>query len=551
MLAEIYCDKFISNDHIREPIKFHLGLNVIEGEDNGKNSIGKSTFLMCIDFAFGGNDYIDKLKTIKSNVGDHTIFFTFKFKNEFLSFARETSSPKIVYKCDENRNKLEPWSLNEYTAFLKMKYGIHNQEASFRDLVSRYFRIYNRGNIDETLPLRGFSNESPTDSVRALFKVFNLYEKVKKSEDAYNLSSDKKKSLKSAGEYSFVPAISTDKYNENKLKIEELSTKAHDLFEKSKTGAIEIDSQKTEALLDLDAKLKVLKRERSLNYNKIDSIKKDKELSGIDIQADFIELQSFFPNVNIAKLSEIETFHKGLSKILKKEIDDLESKTWSVIKLLNIQIDELEAKKLEIGGSNKISSVVLKQYKDICLELERLQKENEYYDKMISLKADEKKDKEVLEETYVDEGKILSTKINEKMHELNSIIFPNYEDPVLQIKKTGNYEFSTQNDEGTGTNFKGLILFDLSVLSLTDVPALAHDSVTIKNVDDDITANIYKTYISFKNKQIFTVIDKVTSNENTLLKTIVDEHRVLHLSSGGNELFGRSWAKKVIQKEEE
>lgn len=551
MLAEIYCDKFKSNDQIREPIKFHLGLNIIEGEDNGKNSIGKSTFLMCIDFAFGGNDYIDKLKTIKSNVGDHTIFFTFEFDGEKLYFARNTSSPKIVYKCDENRNRLEPWSLNEYTAFLKMKYEIHNQEATFRDLVSRYFRIYNRGNIDETLPLRGFSNESPTDSVRALFKVFNSYEKVKKSEDAYNLSSDKKKSLKSAGEYSFVPAISTDKYNENKLKIEELSAKAHELFEKSKTGAIEFDSQKTEALLDLDAKLKTLKRERSLNYNKLDSIKQDKKLSDIDIQADFNELKTFFTDANIQKLTEIEAFHKGLAKILTKELKDLESKTWNVINLLNIQIDDIEAKKLEIGGSNKISSVVLKQYRDISLELEHLQKENEYYDKMIDLRAAEKKDKEILEETYIDEGKLLTSKINEKMHELNNIIFPNYEDPVLNIKKSGTYEFSTQNDEGTGTNFKGLILFDLAVLSLTEIPALAHDSVTIKNIDDDVTANIYKTYASFKNKQIFTVIDKVTSNKNQDLKTIVDDHRVLHLSSDGNELFGRSWAKKQVVKEEE
>lgn len=80
---------------------------------------------------------------------------------------------------------------------------------------------------------------------------------------------------------------------------------------------------------------------------------------------------------------------------------------------------------------------------------------------------------------------------------------------------------------------------------------IAHDSVTIKNIDDDVTANIYKTHTSFKNKQIFTVIDKVTSNKNQDLKTIVDDHRVLHLSSDGNELFGRSWAKKQVVKEEE
>lgn len=80
---------------------------------------------------------------------------------------------------------------------------------------------------------------------------------------------------------------------------------------------------------------------------------------------------------------------------------------------------------------------------------------------------------------------------------------------------------------------------------------IAHDSVTIKNIDDDVTANIYKTYASLKNKQIFKVIDKVTSNKNQDLKTIVDNHRVLHLSSDGNDLFGSSWAKKQVVKEEE
>lgn len=41
----------------------------------------------------------------------------------------------------------------------------------------------------------------------------------------------------------------------------------------------------------------------------------------------------------------------------------------------------------------------------------------------------------------------------------------------------------------------------------------AHDSVTIKNIDADVPLNIYKTYASLKNKQIFTVIDKITSNK--------------------------------------
>ena len=55
MLKEIKCDKFI------EPIiEFNNGLNSILGDDISTNSIGKSTFLMIIDFVCGGNTFINK-----------------------------------------------------------------------------------------------------------------------------------------------------------------------------------------------------------------------------------------------------------------------------------------------------------------------------------------------------------------------------------------------------------------------------------------------------------------------------------------------------------
>lgn len=136
-----------------------------------------------------------------------------------------------------------------------------------------------------------------------------------------------------------------------------------------------------------------------------------------------------------------------------------------------------------------------------------------------------------------------------KIYEFNIYIFPNYKYQTLQINRTKTNEFSTENDEGTGTNFKDLILFDLAVLALNEVPALAHDSVTIKNIDNPITVNIYKTYETFKTKQIFTVIDKVKNYEDKELQKIVYKYRVLKLSFDGNELFGRSQAKKANKKD--
>ena len=54
MLKEIRSSAFKSNGQIRPAIVFHDGLNVCKGPDDYPNSIGKSNFLMVIDFAFGG-----------------------------------------------------------------------------------------------------------------------------------------------------------------------------------------------------------------------------------------------------------------------------------------------------------------------------------------------------------------------------------------------------------------------------------------------------------------------------------------------------------------
>ena len=53
MLVEIRCDKFRT-----ESISFHKGLNVVLGDENATNSIGKSSLLMVIDFACGGNSLL-------------------------------------------------------------------------------------------------------------------------------------------------------------------------------------------------------------------------------------------------------------------------------------------------------------------------------------------------------------------------------------------------------------------------------------------------------------------------------------------------------------
>ena len=97
MLIEIRSQKFRTG-----VVTFHSGLNVILGDANATNSIGKSTMLMVVDFAFGGKDLLEHNDDVVKELGHHEYFFTFQFDDEVYRFCRDTSQPDTVYPCGAN-----------------------------------------------------------------------------------------------------------------------------------------------------------------------------------------------------------------------------------------------------------------------------------------------------------------------------------------------------------------------------------------------------------------------------------------------------------------
>jgi len=136
----------------------------------------------------------------------------------------------------------------------------------------------------------------------------------------------------------------------------------------------------------------------------------------------------------------------------------------------------------------------------------------------------------------------IETRINEQMREYNDFIYNgSKEAPVLTLTSNG-YEFKTINDSGTGTSYKSLVVFDLSVLKLTNLPAIVHDSLVFKNIGDEPLAKIIELYTMFPEKQIFIAIDKADSYHSPKTQEYLDKNTVLSLSSGSFCLFGRSWS---------
>lgn len=122
--------------------------------------------------------------------------------------------------------------------------------------------------------------------------------------------------------------------------------------------------------------------------------------------------------------------------------------------------------------------------------------------------------------------------------------------PHIQFRRHDSYKFETPDDTGTGSNFKGMIVYDLAILQSTALPALAHDSLLFKHLEKDVEDGIIRIYDSCKNKQIFIAYDK-QDYCRPATKKILEENAVICLSNDGNELYGRSWNKEVNENEDE
>ncbi|MBR2421095.1 MAG: DUF2326 domain-containing protein [Oscillospiraceae bacterium] len=196
----------------------------------------------------------------------------------------------------------------------------------------------------------------------------------------------------------------------------------------------------------------------------------------------------------MARLEEIEGFHKTISTVFKAELRSERTKIEKELAGYNQLICEYEDQLQELIQNPKLSKVVLTRHTDLLLEKDRMQKENDAYDKLQQLKKKRDADATHLKTIKQEQLAVVSYQVNEEMCRLNDAIYEGaYNAPVLDFSDTG-YIFFTPDNTGTGIAYKGLIVYDLAVLGLTKLPILVHDSVVLKQISDDAIENIIKLY---------------------------------------------------------
>ena len=136
----------------------------------------------------------------------------------------------------------------------------------------------------------------------------------------------------------------------------------------------------------------------------------------------------------------------------------------------------------------------------------------------------------------------LQDEINTGLKELNrKVCGPKVSAPRLRINNAKTYTYTIKNDTGTGSQTRGMLLFDLLMLQETALPAIIEDSMSLKQVEDAVILKIFDLFNSCK-KQVFVTIDKGESysQDHQSVPEIFTKTTVLELYPG-HELFGRAW----------
>ena len=543
MLIEIMSNKFKSYGQLRPAIHFSTGLNTILGNDSGSNSIGKSTFLMIVDFVFGGDDYITKSTDVQKQLGVHRINFTYKFSGKLYYFSRSTGDYKSVGICDSEYNILNNITIDEFRNFLFRQYNITLSGISFRGIISRFFRVYGRDNLDEKRPLHSAHDEKPSDAIKSLLKLFDKYSSIIELENLASESKNKKSAFQKAQKYDFIPSIKKRQYEQNIKEIAALESELQILVNNSDAQLLELDSRQAEAISSLRSQLSLAKRERSRLYSQLNTMNANSDNKLSNIESNYEDLVKFFPNANLKQIRDIEQFHSKISSILTNEIKAAKDNIYAMIEISNTTIETLEHEIQSMGVTSKISKVILDKYASVDNRIQNLQKQNDAYDKIASLKVNAKELIDRLTKYQTEITQELQNEINIEMDKINDCIYGGKKQaPIISISSPSSYTFRTPNDGGTGTNYKGLIVFDLAMLYLTVLPAIAHDSILLKQIGDAPLEKILEIYKNSE-KQVFITLDKLSSYSKSS-QEILNGTVVLQLSENGNELFGRSWNEK-------
>ncbi|MDT0139089.1 DUF2326 domain-containing protein [Acidovorax sp. PRC11] len=533
MLREIRCEKFRTGI-----VTFHPGLNAVLGDDNATNSIGKSTLLMLVDFVFGGSTLLDWNDDIVSELGPHHYDFAFEFDGELHRFRRETATPETVYVCNAVYEVDDAISLQEFTAFLKQAYGLEQAGQTFRSAVGLHMRVWGKENLIPDAPLHVSPKQRSKDCIDNLIKTFNKFEPIQERDEAARVADTNWKLIKAAAAGHLIPKVNKTGYTQAKVQISNLERELDEVRRNLASYATSLSAVINKEILELKERKDDLLERRLVVAGRLQRVERNlggrRSLRG----SNFRDLQRFFPEINVERLAEVESFHDGVARILTEQLKESKQQLLDELRLIDESISSIEAQMAAaLGSVEQPESLVDHVYK-IALSLQEAKASRDGFELEQANVEKVRLAKEALTEEKQRILTEIETIVNDGMREIvRDVAGEHRKSPRLSLRDTS-YNFEVFEDTGTGTAFFGLVLFDLAVFRETNLPAIAHDSVLFKNISNDSVGHLISLYAESE-KQSFIALDEIKKYGEGAAATLVKQS-VIQLSDQA-VLYIKDW----------
>ena len=520
-------------------IHFHPGLNVVLGDKNATNSIGKSTALMIIDFVFGGDSFLEFNGDAIAALGHHFYEFSFTFDNSIARFRRDTQNPEIVFRCDGEYQPLEEIGLRSFTGWLKDRYLSEGHDITFRAMVGLFSRVWPKSNVTNVRhPLHAVANQGAADCITNLIKIFNRYDRIEEASTAASKKDAEKKALGNAFKYFIVEKISRSQYSKNVVELSDIQTEVDEIKTDIAKFALNIREVIDRDLLDLkNQKDELLSKKLTLQASLQRTQRNLKENKFIRSEQ-FESLRDFFPTVNSERIANIELFHSSLASVLKKELQDTQKSLLAQLETIDTVMSDIDERISDRLKNYDNPVALIERVSSLSEKWNKLKRENEYYTKRENIDLDLSSLKEALSniKTLV-LGEIQSS-INQEINKVVDDIYgKGSKSPELTLHET-NYSYRIVDDTGTGKAYSNLVIFDLSIFDLTDLPILIHDSPLFKNVENNTVARFIAEYERFS-KQSFIALDEI-EKYGPVAASKLQALSVLNLDNA-NVLYVKDW----------
>ena len=536
MLIEIRCDKFRTG-----AVAFGPGLNVVLGDENATNSIGKSTLLMVIDFALGGGSLLEHNKDLVKELGDHDYYFVFRFDEEIYRFRRGTAEPTVVYICDERFEPERFLDLEKYTAFLKGSYGLDIPHLSFRSLVGLYVRVWGKKNLSVGQPLHVVPEQKSQDCVDTLLKTFERYDTIYDLSEKVKSTEAKDKALRQAKRQSIVSKVGKRQYADNEERIATIERELADIRSNLAKYATNLSAVVNREVLELKQEKDRLLALRLTVEGRLQRVRRNLGENRKIRKGSFAELTHFFPAINEERLERVEDFHNDVSRLLKVELTQSANQ-------LEQQLGQLDRaiRDIDDGMASTLSAVeepgtIVDRVYDLSRELTLAKEQNERYEVESALQSELQSLRSLLDEEKQKVLSLVQAAVNDGMARIiRSAFGEDRKSPRLELRDKS-YSFEVSDDTGTGTAYASVLVFDLAVFLATRLPVVAHDTLLFKNIENSSVANLINVYLG-TSKQSFVALDEIRKYGAETAQVLI-ERSVIQLDDQ-NVLYTKDWRMK-------